>query len=150
MLTTQEATALITETIFSIHQTLGHHHRFKPEEFEVKIDKPGIDGVCSFYIYTVKRSENLRVKLYVTRFSDYTVIGALKLLTEQNFSEGERHDLYITDCTLDINVFSKFFNYSKSKDFKDTVITATDYIMLEDGSGYLKLQMHVGKILQET
>ena len=146
MLTEIQKSSLIREALMTFKLQRGLS--FNVNDFDLNIDKPNERSLCSIYIYSKRADDNFKIKLYVTGFSVFTSIENYVLTQEQGYSPGLNDEIQVANCTLNKQEYRTFELYLYSSQFTTDVISATDRIQLEDGSGYFLME-NTGYLLQE-
>ena len=135
MLTEQQKTAILQAALTAFRLQRGI--TFNVADFDLIIDKPAQNSFCSFYVVSKRTDDHLRLKLYVNNFSKFTNVESFRLIQEQNYSSGANDEVQLANMTLDVTEFRSFQQYLLSDQFRQDVITATDRIQLEDGTGFV-------------
>lgn len=111
-----------------------------PNGFDLYVDKPNEYSLCSIVIYSLRTDDRFKMKLYVRSFEPAIVIEPFKLLQEQNFATGNNDEIFVSNTKLPRELFSTFYRYLVSDNFREDVIDATDFIVLEGEEGSLLLE----------
>lgn len=135
MLTERQSTVLLELVLTAFKSQRGV--TLQPADFDIIIDKPNNNSLCTLYLVTKRRDDHLRIKLYVTNFGLFTNVEAFHLLQEENYGPGANDEVEVANVTLDKIEFSSFYRYLLSPQFAQDIIAATDKVQMEDGSGFV-------------
>lgn len=147
MLTEVQKSSLLRDVLYTFKLQNGLN--FNPNDFDLYIDKPNENSLCSIYIFSKRQDDNFRIKLYVTGFSTFTTVDRFVLTQEQNYSTGANDEIQVSNCSLSKAEFRTFEMYLYSADFMNDIVNATDRFQSEDSSGFFILEDGSGNLIAE-
>ena len=123
---------------------------FAAADFDLIVDKPSHDTLCSIYINSITRADDFTIKLYVKGFAPYTKFSHFTFIQDQEFAGGLNDEVQLAEVYLDRIEFAMFQRFLVSDQFKTDIVEATDFLLLEDDSGSLIGESSTAKILLES
>jgi hypothetical protein len=147
MITEAQKLSLITAALLTFKIQKGLN--FNPVNFDMYIDKPNNNSLCSIYIHSKRQDDSFRLKLYVTNFSTFTNIDGYFFTQEENYSTGNNDEIHVSNCTLSKTEFRSFEMYLYSQQFQQDILLASDNIQKEDNTGFFLLENGQGYLVAE-
>lgn len=140
MLTDSQKVSVLTAAVNSFNRQKGT--ALLPSDFQVVLEAPNFNSLCSLIIQSTRTDDNMRMKLYVN-FSTFTDVGAFTFLQEQNYGPGPEDEVWVADCKLEKREFSSVYAFVISPSFV-TQLTSTNHPLLESGEGRILLESGLG------
>lgn len=107
----------------------------KAEDIEIELSAPYDRSICTIWVNTKRKDDNLRLLIIVREFTNGgTSFGNFYFSQLQNYAPGVLDDVYVSDVKLGRDEFLWFQRLTQSKKFVDDIVNADKKMYFAEGS----------------